>query len=324
MARYHVDIHLDPTTSSKVVQEDIRRGLTGHPKSLPPKYFYDSLGSALFERITQLPEYYLTRVELQLIAEVRDELMEQVSPEEIVELGAGSSTKIRQLLDASYGVNSLARYLPVDVDQGMIEAAAQSLTQVYPFLQVYGVVGDFEHHLDHLPPPTGRRLILFLGSTIGNLDPPARHDFLVRIRQLLATDDRLLLGVDLVKDHATLEAAYNDAQGVTAQFNRNILRVVNQAVHADFQPEAFHHSAFYNQEAQRIEMHLVPSTPQTIHLLDLALSINVSPQESIWTESSYKFTQGSTLAMLEEAGLQLERWYTDSNCWFTLVLACPR
>ena len=321
--RYHVESLLNGRSPAGMVKEDVLRGLTSEPKSLPPKYFYDARGSALFERITRLPEYYLTRVEQGLIEAHAKEIMARVSPREVIELGPGSMTKIRPLFNAQSAPDTLCRYIPFDVDEQMVRSAAKTLVKSYPSLYVHGVVGDFEQHLGHVPAPIGRRLVVFFGSTIGNLDPPARRDFLVQVRRLLVSEDRLLLGVDLVKASAILEAAYNDPGGVTVEFNRNILRVVNRAVHANFEPGSFQHYAYYNRQASRIEMHLVPTSAQTVRLKDLALSIRISPEESIWTESSYKFTRESTRAMLEEAGMRIERWYADTDDLFALVLVGP-
>lgn len=320
---YQVDIHIDEQARLGTLADDVRRGLTSQPKFLPPKYFYDSAGSALFDRITDLPEYYLTRVEDGLIRSLAEGLMQQISPEDVVELGSGSSSKIRRLFDTTNGARGSIRYVPVDVDPEAVRAAAMSLMKDYPFVEVHAVIGDFERHLRHIPPSVGRRLVVFFGSTIGNLDPPARNDFLLAVRRLLRAGDRLLLGVDLVKDIPVLEAAYNDSAGVTRDFNRNILLVVNRGLSADFQPEAFHHHAYYNQTASRIEMHLVPVSLQTVHVQRLGLTIEVSPGESIWTENSYKFTQESTRSMLEAAGLRMEGWHTDSASQFALTVAAP-
>ena len=321
--RNAVEVHVNGASTPASVSEDIRQGLTGNPKSLPPKYFYDAKGSALFDRITRLPEYYLTRVEQGLIEGAARELMEEVRPTEVVELGSGSPVKVRSFLESRDAPDYLTRYVPFDIDEGTVRASAQAVVEAYPFLRVYGVVGDFGSDLGHLPPAIGPRLVLFLGSTIGNLDPAPRRDLLAHVRGQLAPGDRLLLGVDLVKDPAVLEAAYNDPEGVTAEFNRNILRVVNRAVHGDFKPEAFVHRAFYDPRYCRIEMHLAPESAQEVSLRDLALGVHVSHGETIWTESSYKFTRNSTQALLEEAGLRLEQWYTDSECRFGLALAGP-
>lgn len=321
--RYQVDIHLHDQGRRQTLADDVRRGLGGHPRALPPKYFYDAAGSALFERITQLPEYYLTRVEEGLLDTVAPALVAMLDPRDIVELGPGSSAKTRRFLEASPGQGPL-RYVPLDVDEPGLIASAVQLTADYPFLRVHALVGDFERHLVHVPPADGRRLVLFLGSTIGNLDPLDRHRLLTQVRGLLRAGDRFLLGVDLVKDVATLEAAYNDAAGVTREFNRNILRVVNRAVGGDFRPEAFEHVAFYEAAAARIEMHLVPSLPQVVRLADLDLTLRFGPTEGIWTESSYKFTPASVQQALEKADLMLDAWHADSGNRFALALAAPR
>jgi L-histidine N-alpha-methyltransferase len=302
----------------------VRRGLTATPKTLPSKYFYDATGSKLFEDITELPEYYLTRTETALLEELAPGLMRELAPQDIVELGAGSAIKTRRLLDARNGLRQPTRYVPLDVDELMIQTAATRLLADYPFLHVRALVADFERHLRHVPAPIGRRLVLFLGSTIGNLDPPPRQRLLTEVRALLpGKEDRFLVGLDLIKDVKVLEAAYNDASGVTREFNRNILAVVNREVDADFQPTAFNHVAFYNDAVSRIEMHLVPDSAQDVHLRRLGLTIRVSPDESIWTESCYKFSRGSAQSMLEEAGFRLEGWHVDPDNYFALAVAAP-
>ncbi len=323
IVRYHVDVHVDEQGRLAELLDDVRRGLTAPRKALPPKYFYDAAGGRLFEKITQLPEYYLTQVEDSLLVDLAPKLVRDLQPFDIVELGAGSGAKTRRLLDAMNGASRATRYVPVDVDAVTLETAAGQLVDEYPFLYVHAMVGDFQRHLAKIPTRTGRRLVLFLGSTIGNLDPPARHDLLVDIRRLLGSDDHFLLGVDLVKDVRTLEAAYNDAAGITAEFNRNILRVVNRGVDGDFEPEAYAHLAFYDRAAARIEMHLVPASRQVVRLRRLGLTIEVAAHESIWTESSYKFTPASTRAELEAAGLRMAHWYTDPERRFALILAAP-
>ena len=324
MGRLRIDLLLDESERSRLLADDVRRGLTATPKTLPPKYFYDAAGSDLFERITELPEYYLTRAEAGLLESTAASVMSIIRPAEIVELGAGSATKTRLLLDAAQAAGSLARYLPFDVSPDALRAAGAALIEHYPSLDVHGIVGDFERHLAHIPPPDGRRLALLLGSTIGNLDPAFRSVFLSQVRGLVADGGGFLLGVDLVKDVAALHAAYNDAQGVTAAFNRNVLHVVNRELAADFQPQAFQHYAFYNPAASRIEMHLLPREVQRVRIEALSLSVEVRPDESIWTESSYKFTQQSTAAMLNEAGFGLAEWYTDAGRQVALALAVPR
>jgi L-histidine Nalpha-methyltransferase len=319
--RYRVEVHADAHTRLKAMAEDVLRGLSERPRSLPPKYFYDTAGSRLFDEITRLPEYYLTRVEDALLDTLAPRLMRALAPRDVVELGSGFSLKTRRLLDARGG--GPLRYTPVDVDETTVAVSAERLLAGDPSLEVHAVVGDFERHLVHVPPPGGRRLVLFLGSTIGNLDDPARRALLGQVRGLLRRGDRLLLGVDLVKDRAVLEAAYNDRAGVTAEFNRNILRVVNRSLGADFRPEAFRHHAWYNTAESRIEMHLVPDTPQTVRVRSIDLTVRLEPSESIWTESSYKFTRTSVRAMLRAAGLRLDAWHTDEGERFALAVAAP-
>lgn len=322
--RFHVDIHMDDESRLRTLAEDVRLGLSATPKTLPPKYFYDETGSALFERITELPEYYLTRAERGLLEGLAPHLMKELRPDELVELGPGSSAKTRCFLDAIDGDVRPLRYVPVDVDQAGLESAGAQLTSEYPFLDVHAIVGDFERHLARVPPARGRRLVLFLGSTIGNADPPLRRRLLSEIRRMLGRGDRLLLGLDLVKDVGLLEAAYNDAAGVTREFNRNVLRVVNAALDADFRPEAFRHVAFYNARASRIEMHLVATSRQEVRLGRLEMAVHLDAEEGIWTESSYKFTRAAAHAMLQEAGLGVESWHADPQALFALVLAGPR
>jgi L-histidine N-alpha-methyltransferase len=320
--RYRIDVHADEHTRLKAMAEDVRKGLSARPRWLPPKYFYDAAGSRLFDEITRLPEYYLTRVEEALLDRLAPELMRTLTPTDMVELGSGFSVKTRRLLAARGGTP--LRYTPVDVDETSLTASAARLLDDDAALEIHAVVGDFERHLVHVPAAGGRRLVLFLGSTIGNLDPPGRLALLTQVRGLLRRGDRLLLGMDLVKERATLEAAYNDAAGVTAAFNRNVLNVVNRALGADFRPEAFRHRAFYNAAESRIEMHLVSERRQTVRIPSLDLRIQLERAETIWTESSYKFTRASATGMLAGAGLRLEAWHTDREQRFALAVAAPR
>ena len=246
-----LDVHADETEFLARMVGDINRGLTARPPTLPPKYFYDEAGSELFERITQLPEYYLTRAEESILRDIAADVMAKLKPRDIVELGPGSCHKVRWLFDALEDAENV-RYVAVDVGRDSLVQAVTALGDRYPWLHVHAVVADFERHLGCLPLPVGRRLALFLGSTIGNFDPLPRRALLGQIRRLLGADGRLLLGVDLVKDPNELNAAYDDAAGVTAEFNRNILRIVNRAVDADFVPEKWRHHAFYNAAASRI------------------------------------------------------------------------
>jgi L-histidine N-alpha-methyltransferase len=315
-------VRLDARTQRRALATDVRRGLTASPKALPPKYFYDARGSALFERISELPEYYVTRAETSILRDGAADLMKRLVPDEIVEIGAGSGTKVRMLLDARPTSGPL-RYVPIDVDGDTMTAAALALTERYDFLDVHGLVGDFERHLPLVPSPVGRRVVLFLGSTIGNLDPPARQRFLQDVRRILGRDDRFVLGVDLVKDRRTLEAAYDDAAGVTAEFNRNVLHVINKTLGADFVPETYRHLALWNAHDARIEMHLIPEIPQTVSVRALRLRVTLTPDETLWTESSYKFTRETAETMLADAGLTLEEWLTDARDRFALIVARP-
>jgi L-histidine N-alpha-methyltransferase len=320
MTGYHVDVLVDGQALRAALAEDARRGLGARDKWLPPKYFYDTAGSALFERITRLPEYYLTRAEHALLETHAPAILGEARPEEIVELGAGPPTKAQRLLAAQNGHGPLGRYVLVDVDGAMLAATGRKLL-AEGVGTVHAVIGDFERHLDRVPPAAGRRLVAFLGSTIGNLDAPARHALLLDVRRLLGPDDHFLLGVDLVKSPRVLHAAYDDAEGVTAEFNRNILKVINRELNADFDVDAFGHYARWDAEECRIEMHLVAATDHTVQVRDLDMTVQFETGETIWTESSYKFTHASVAAMLEAAGLVLTRWDTDGA--FGLALAAP-
>jgi L-histidine N-alpha-methyltransferase len=322
--RYQVDVYTDEQAERRRLEEDVRRGLTARHKTLPAKYFYDRAGSLLFERITELPEYYPTRTESALLQEIVPEMIGEILPDDIVEIGAGSSEKTRRVLTAVSAGGRGVRYVPLDVDRLTLENSAARLLRDYPHLRVHAVIGDFERDLAHVPPSVGRRLAMFLGSTIGNLDEPARQHLLVGLRGLLPdAGDRLLLGVDLVKEVKILEAAYDDAAGVTRDFNRNILHVVNRGVDGDFRPEAFRHRAFYNEAAARIEMHLVSDSAQAVKLGRLGLQIRFRPGDGIWTESSYKFTRAGVESMLAAARLRLVRWHVDPANYFALALAAP-
>ena len=319
--RLHIAVYLDNRGRLTTMADEVRQGLTSTPKTLPPKYFYDERGSELFERVTALPEYYPARAEHRILAAIAEELMAALRPVDLVELGSGSSIKTRVLLDAKSCPAHLTRYVPMDVSEAMLRSAALELLERRPFLKVHGVVGDFERDLDRVPPPVGPRLVLFLGSTLGNLEPAQRSRFFSSVRPLLGVDGRFLLGVDLVKDLQTLNAAYNDSAGVTAKFNRNILQVINNGLRANFDPAAFRHHAFYNGTASRIEMHLVADREQTVYVRDLDLTSHIAAGESIWTESSYKFTRETVAKELEEAGMRLEQWHTGPQQLFGLALA---
>jgi L-histidine N-alpha-methyltransferase len=302
---------------------DVRAGLTASPKRLPPKYFYDARGSGLFEQITRLPEYYLTRAESEILEAVTDRLVPRVRPGELVELGSGSSRKTRLLLEAMYRHRSGRRYAPLDVSEDALEGAAAALSADYPWLEFEGFVGDFTADLPLVPRRGGRRLLAFLGSTIGNLDPSERAALLRGVAAALAPGDRFLLGVDLVKERAVLEAAYDDAAGVTAEFNRNMLHVLNAELGAGIPVEAFEHVAVYNQTEARVEMWLRAGRQLTLRFPTLGLEARFAAGEALRTEISCKFTRPGVERELAAAGLALESWHEDDAHRFACALARP-
>lgn len=319
-----------PRTLRDELAEDVRAGLAGQRKSLPPKYFYDQRGSELFEQITLLPEYYLTRAETEILESHAGEIVSGVTPVELVELGSGSSRKTRLLLEAMHRLRDerassdrRVRYVPLDVSETALRAAAEALTADYPWLEVEGVVGDFHRDLQAVP-RRGRRLVAFLGSTIGNLEHDERVLFLKQVAGMLDDEDRFLLGLDLVKDPAVLEAAYNDAAGVTAAFNRNVLEVVNRELGADLPVEAFEHVARYDPQGQCIHLCLRAARDLEVRVPALDLRVTFRAGEELHTEVSCKFTRQRVEDELAEAGLLPERWHADSSGRFALVLAAPQ
>lgn len=300
------------------LRKDARAGLTATPKSLPPKYFYDARGSVLFEEITALPEYYLTRAETSILERVADEIVALVRPREVVEIGAGFSRKTQLLLDA-LGRHGGKRFVPIDVSGEALRAAGERLMSRTPWLEFQGVVGDFEHDLARIP-RSGARLVCFLGSTIGNLEAEERVPFLRRVRAMLEGQDRFLLGVDLVKARERLHAAYNDSRGVTARFNRNILVVLNRELGGNLRPETFAHRAFYDAQAKRIEMRLVALQRIEARLAGLDLELAFESGEELHTEISCKFQRETIAEAFRDAGLVLERWITDEPGDFALAL----
>jgi L-histidine N-alpha-methyltransferase len=308
----------------RTLANDVLDGLTKPFKELAPKHFYDARGSDLFEQICELPEYYPTRTELQILRDHAGEIVEDTHAGELVELGAGASDKARVLLQAMQQAGRLRRYVPLDVSQSVVETAARTLVEDYPGLQVHGVVGDFERHLEHVPARNGApRLVALLGGTIGNFPPGTRRGVLTKIAGVLAADDRLVLGTDLVKDPHVIEAAYNDAAGVTAEFNRNLLHVVNRELDADFAPDSFTHVAFYDRRHDWMEMRLRATRACSVLVGDLDLRVEFAAGEELRTEISAKFTRERVAADLEAAGLELDRWYTDADGLFGVSLARP-
>jgi L-histidine N-alpha-methyltransferase len=321
-ARISIESHLDGATADALV-DDVRDGLARELKELPPKYFYDARGSELFDRITQLPEYYPTRCERQILNRYAPAIVRASGAEELVELGSGSASKTRALLYAMAGAGTLRRYVPFDVAETAVENCAEELTELYPGLSVHGVVGDFERHLERIPSGE-RRLFAFLGGTIGNLYPDERVRFLKRLRRLMRAGDGLLIGTDLVKDRMLLEAAYNDSEGVTAEFNRNILRVVNEGLDADFDPEAFEHVACFDEANSWIEMRLRANGAQRVRIDGADLEVTFADGEEIRTEISAKFTRDAIERELRDAGLRLDRFFTDRRGMFGVAFSSPQ
>jgi L-histidine N-alpha-methyltransferase len=319
-AAIRIDSHLDGT-HERSLADDVLDGLTRPFKELPPKHFYDARGAELFDRICELPEYYPTRAERAILEERAEELAELTGAAELVELGSGTAAKTRVLLDALHAAGTLERYIPVDVTESMVRECAQALTHEYPGLQVHGVIGDFERHLDRVPPAAGPRIVAFLGGTIGNFPPGSRRRVLRQIARLLGPSDHLLIGTDLVKDPRVLEAAYDDAQGVTAEFNRNVLRVLNRELRADFDPDDFDHVALFDPHNQWIEMRLRARRAHTTLVRDLDLPVHFDAGEELRTEISAKFTPERLEGDLSAAGLELVRWLTDPDGLFALSLA---
>lgn len=315
-----LDVHLTPVDAARALREDARKGLTSTPRWLPPKWFYDARGSDLFERITRLPEYYPTRAEREILLQRADELARRTSARSLVELGSGSSEKTRLLLDSLRRQGTLEEFVPLDVSEPALRAAVDAIVADYPGLRVHGVVGDFTASLDSLPgsPP---RLVAFLGGTIGNLLPEERSTFLSGVRGLLGAGEWLLLGTDLVKAPATLVRAYDDAAGVTAEFNRNVLHVLNRELGADFPVEAFAHVARWDSDQEWIEMRLRADRPMTVHLPAVGLEIDLEQGEEIRTEVSAKFRRERVAEELAAAGFDLDAWWTDSEERFALSLA---
>lgn len=299
---------------------DVRAGLLAPRKELPPTYFYDAYGSRLFDEITRLEEYYPTRAERALLERYAGEIVDLAAPRALAELGAGTADKSRILLRAMTRRGAV-QYLPIDVDGETLRATAEALRREFPALVVTPIVADMR---DDVQPAGARRPLLyaFLGSTIGNFAPHDAAALLGRIRAALRPTDRLLLGADLIKDTATLEAAYNDARGVTAEFNRNVLRVLNRELGADFDLDAFAHRALYDRRLNRIEMHLVARTAQQVHIPRIG-TVHFAAGESVRTEISCKYDEASLRALLAEAGFALTRWMTGDEALFALALAEP-
>jgi L-histidine N-alpha-methyltransferase len=307
----------------RTLADDALDGLTRPAKELPPKHFYDARGSELFDRICELPEYYPTRAERAILESRADAIVAATGVRELVELGSGTAAKTRVLLDAMARAGALWRYVPLDVDGGMVRDTVAALSADYPGLEVEGITGDFEHDLEDIPAPEPGhpRIVAFLGGTIGNFTPGSRRRFLRELAARLDEDSFLLLGTDLVKDPAVLEAAYDDSQGVTAEFNLNMLRVVNRELDADFDLEQFEHVAFYDEAREWIEMRLRARRAHTVRVAAIDLDLEFDRGEELRTEISAKFTPERVRGDLAAAGLELVEWMTDPEGLFALSLS---
>jgi L-histidine Nalpha-methyltransferase len=317
-----IEVHLPEGGSWAGMAEDVREGLSCPFKELPPKYFYDERGSALFEAITELDEYYPTRAERSILDARAGEIVAAAEPTTLIELGSGAASKTRALLDAMRDAGTLETYVPVDISEEITRRAAGELVSEYDGLRVHGIVCDYETHLERVPREEGA-LIAFLGGTIGNFRPASRRSFLARIATLMYPGDRFLLGTDLVKDPAVLELAYNDPGGVTEEFNKNVLCVLNRELDADFDPDAFEHVAFWDADNEWMDIRLRSLAEQFIDLRALDMRTHFARNEEMRTEISTKFTRARLEASYADAGLELVEWWTDPDGLYALSLARP-
>ncbi len=319
-SRWSISNYLAADAAEEALRRDVRHGLGQTPKSLPSKWFYDSVGSDLFDQITRIPEYYPTRAEAQILRAHAGEIAAVSGADTLVELGSGTSEKTRMLLDALQDRGSLLRFIPFDVDASVLRSSGAAVELEYPNIEIAALCGNFEEHLGKIP-KAGRRLVAFLGSTIGNLEPGPRAEFLTSVFDLLQPGDSLLLGTDLVKDTGRLVRAYDDSAGVTARFNRNVLAVVNRELGADFDIDSFEHLARWNEAEERIEMRLRSTRAQRARITALALDVDFADGEEVLTEVSCKFRRDSVDAELSAAGLRCKRWWTDDSGDFGLSLS---
>ena len=318
-----LDVHLDELDMDRALRTDVERGLTATPKVLPPKWFYDDRGSELFDAITRLPEYYPTRCEREILDARAAHIARITGADTLVELGSGTSTKTRLLLDALRDAGQLRAFVPFDCSEATLCTASDTIAAAYPGVRVHAVVGDFERHLA-LVPGGGRRMIAFLGSTIGNLTPEQRAVFLADVVRQLDPGDTFLLGTDLVKDVGRLEAAYDDSAGVTAAFNRNVLHRLNKELDADFAPDRFEHVALFDTERDWIEMRLRSTGDQVVTIAGLGLTVRFAAGEEMRTEISAKFRLDGLSGELTAAGLELLELWTDPAGDFALSLSTPK
>jgi len=302
----------------EALKQEVYNGLSARQRYLPSKYFYDSRGATLFEQICHLPEYYQTRTELSILRTIAPAVMENLKEGNLIELGSGANWKIRTLLDAANGKRSKIRYVPVDVCEPALAQASKDLIQLYPELTVLGIVADITRDLGRIW-VDGDKLIAFFGSTIGNFNEQESITFLRSVAGAMGPRDRFLVGMDMIKPTEILEAAYNDTQGITAEFNKNILAVMNCGFHANFDLPSFDHLAFYNEERACIEMHLRANRDVSVKIEDIGLHITLQQGETIFTEICRKFSREQVVQMAAEAGLVITRWLSDPAAWFSLV-----
>ena len=319
-SRLRVDTYLDADYFARAFRTDVLEGLTKTPKRLPPKWFYDDRGSDLFDQITRLPEYYPTEAERSILTSQADSIAEASGADTLVELGSGTADKTRVLLNAMSKTGQLARFVPFDVSEGILRSSSAELLDEYPDLVISGVVGDFAHHLSKIP-NEGTRVTALLGGTVGNFDPEERRAFLEDVVSGMNPGDTFLLGTDLVKDHDRLELAYNDPKGITAEFNKNVLHVLNAGVAANFNPENFEHYAKFDVENEWIDIRLRSQVDQDVRLADLDLDIHFDEGEDLYTEISAKFTKERVSAELADVGLDLTEWWTDDRGDYALSLS---
>jgi L-histidine N-alpha-methyltransferase len=315
-----IDVHLPRDGVLAGLAEDAREGLSCPFKELPPKYFYDERGSRLYEAITELPEYYPTRAERSILDARAPEIVAAADAPILIELGSGSAAKTRCLLDAMRDAGSLDAYVPVDISEEITRRTATDLVEEYPGTRVHGVICDYETHLERVPREEGA-LIAFLGGTVGNFRPGPRRSFLARIATLMYPGDRFLLGTDLVKGRARLEAAYNDSAGVTAEFNKNVLHVLNRELGADFDPDAFEHVAFWDADNGWVDIRLRSLAQQFVDIRALDMRVHFARNEEMRTEISTKFTRERLEQSYADAGLELLEWWTDPQELYALSLA---
>lgn len=320
MSRVTVDVHVRPEDREEALRADVLDGLTASPKELPPKWFYDDRGSQLFEAITRLAEYYPTRTERAILKADAPAIVAAARCDTLVELGSGTSEKTRLLLDAMAGAGSLRRFVPFDVSEQTLRDAAVSIASEYPGVEVHAIAGDFGRHLGEIPGAGARRTVAFLGGTIGNLAPAERKAFFAEVADMLGAGETFLLGTDLVKDVGRLVAAYDDDSGVTAEFNRNVLRVVNRELGADFDVDAFAHVARYDTDEDWIEMLLEATRPMAVTVPPLGLTVDFAAGERMRTEISAKFRREGLTAELAATGLKPAGWWTDPAADFALSL----